>query len=38
MQTYCPLGWLADSSLFGVLIFAGLCALLVRTAQKKFES
>ncbi|HER43979.1 MAG TPA: hypothetical protein ENO08_05920, partial [Candidatus Eisenbacteria bacterium] len=31
------LGGLADSSWFGILIFAGLCALLVRTALKRIE-
>jgi uncharacterized oligopeptide transporter (OPT) family protein len=32
------LGSLADTSWFGVLIFAGLCALLVRMALKKGQS
>jgi putative OPT family oligopeptide transporter len=32
------LGGLAESSLFGVLIFAALCALLVRTALKKMDT
>jgi membrane protein implicated in regulation of membrane protease activity len=29
------LGWLTESSWFGVIIFAVLCAILVRTALKK---